>query len=412
MIYKIKESLELRLNLSYISIQGLYWMIVCCTISLGSAYLSNRGYSTVGIGALFAIAYLIASILQQLISIETDKSSRFDVLDVLAVLGAVLAIDLLFAVNTDVKGFGTGFTFLIAAMIATIMQPFLNALNFHIEKYDIKMNYGVARASGSFFFFIMSLLAGNLMKSISEKAAPVLGLIVTILFIANVFWIFKELKSTGKEPAKDYDPFQTANDSSFDILDSDSIKLFIEKYKMFFIFLIGLMGFYFGHVLINNFLYQITVNVGGDEADTGGLLAMQAIVELPAMIFFTWLKDRFGSKLLLSFSAVFYFVKIFATTIATSVGMLYFSMIFQALAFAVFIPASVHFVDEIMSEKDAVKGQSFVTVAMTLSNLLSSLLGGILIRIVGVTASLWFGTIVTLCGVVVSIYGLVKIKQK
>ena len=120
MIYKIKESLELRLNLSYIAIQGLYWMIVCCTISLGSAYLSNRGYSTVGIGALFAIAYLIASILQQLISIETDKSSRFNVLDVLAVLGAVLAVDLLFAVNTDAKGFGTGFTFLIAAMIATI----------------------------------------------------------------------------------------------------------------------------------------------------------------------------------------------------------------------------------------------------------------------------------------------------
>ena len=231
MIYKIKESLELRLNLSYIAIQGLYWMIVCCTISLGSAYLSNRGYSTVGIGALFAIAYLIASILQQLISIETDKSSRFNVLDVLAVLGTVLAIDLLFAVNTDAKGFGTGFTFLIAAMIATIMQPFLNALNFHIEKYDIKMNYGVARASGSFFFFIMSLLAGNLMKSISEKAAPVLGLIVTILFIANVFWIFKELKSTGKEPAKDYDPDTPGNWPDFLYSDTQYKKKASRYYK-------------------------------------------------------------------------------------------------------------------------------------------------------------------------------------
>ena len=411
MIYKIKESQELRLNLLYITIQGLYWMIVCCTISLGSAYLSNRGYSTVGIGALFAIAYLIASVLQQVISVETDKSSRFNVVDVLAVLGAVLAFDLIFAVGTNGKSFATGLTFLVAAMIATIMQPFLNALNFHIEKYDIKMNYGVARASGSFFFFIMSLVAGNLMKAVSEKSAPFLGLIVTILFVANIYGIFKELKSTGKELKVDYDPFDSSSDS-MDYLDFDSIKRFVEKYKMFFVFLIGLMGFYFGHVLINNFLFQITVNVGGDEADTGGLLAMQAIVELPAMIFFTWLKDRFGSKLLLSFSAVFYFVKIFATTVATSVGMLYFSMIFQALAFAVFIPASVHFVDEIMSKKDAVKGQSFVTVAMTLSNLLSSLLGGILIRIVGVTVSLWFGTIVTLCGVVVSIYGLAKIKQK
>ena len=230
-------------------------------------------------------------------------------------------------------------------------------------------------------------------------------------FAERIYGIFKELKSTGKELKVDYDPFDSSSDS-IDYLDFDSIKRFVEKYKMFFVFLIGLMGFYFGHVLINNFLFQITVNVGGDEADTGGLLAMQAIVELPAMIFFTWLKDRFGSKLLLSFSAVFYFVKILATTVATSVGMLYFSMIFQALAFAVFIPASVHFVDEIMSKKDAVKGQAFVTVAMTLSNLLSSLLGGILIRIVGVTVSLWFGTIVTLCGVVVSIYGLAKIKQK
>ena len=155
MIYKIKESQELRLNLLYITIQGLYWMIVCCTISLGSAYLSNRGYSTVGIGALFAIAYLIASVLQQVISVETDKSCRFNVVDVLAVLGAVLAFDLIFAVGTNGKSFATGLTFLVAAMIATIMQPFLNALNFHIEKYDIKMNYGVARASGSFFFFIM-----------------------------------------------------------------------------------------------------------------------------------------------------------------------------------------------------------------------------------------------------------------
>lgn len=410
MIYKIKESLELRLNLSYITIQGLYWMIVCCTISLGSAYLSNRGYSTVGIGALFAIAYLLASVLQQLISVETDKSTRFNVIDVLAVLGVLLVIDLLFGVGTDEKGFATGFTFLIAAMIATIMQPFLNALNFHIEKYDIHMNYGVARASGSFFFFIMSLIAGNLMKVASEKAAPVLGLIVTVLFVANIIWIYFELKNTGKDPKKEYDPFEATTTTS-DSFDINSIKNFIEKYRTFFLFLVGVMGFYFGHVLINNFLFQITVNVGGDEADTGGLLALQAIVELPAMIFFTKLKDWFGSKKLLSISAVFYLVKIFATTVATSVGMLYFSMIFQALAFAIFIPASVHFVDEIMSKKDAVKGQAFVTVAMTLSNLLSSIIGGILIRLCGVTFSLWFGTIVTLGGVALSIYGLVKIKQ-
>ena len=56
------------------------------------------------------------------------------------------------------------------------------------------------------------------------------------------------------------------------------------------------MCFYFSHLVINNFIYQITVNVGGNESDTGGILALAAIVELPAMIFFTQLKERFSTK--------------------------------------------------------------------------------------------------------------------
>jgi TPR repeat protein len=60
-------------------------------------------------------------------------------------------------------------------------------------------------------------------------------------------------------------------------------------------------------------------------------------------------------------------------------------------------------------KQDAVKGQAFVTIAMTFSNLLSSLLGGVLIRIIGVTPALWFGTLVTFAGVVIAIFGLAKI---
>ena len=407
MIFQIKESREYRLNLYYIIAQGLYWMMVCCTISMGSAYLSNRGYSTVGIGALFAIAFLVATVLQQVVSYLTDKAASFDVVDVLALLGAVVTLDLFFAIGTNSKGFGTSFTFFIGAMVATVIQPFLNALNFHIEKYNVKMNFGVARASGSFFFFIMSLLVGNFMTLTSERAVTILGFIVSAAFVVVIILIYRELKNSGIEINEDYDPF--SEESKSDSFSLELVKKFISKYEMFFVFLIGVVCFYFGHVLINNFLYQITVNVGGNEASNGGLLALQAIVELPAMIFFNQLKDKFGTKKLLCVSAVFYFVKILVTTLATSVGFLYFSMLFQALAFAIFIPASVHFVDEIMNKQDAVKGQAFVTIAMTFSNLLSSILGGVLIRIIGVTPALWFGTMVTFAGVVIAIFGLAKI---
>ena len=410
MIQKLKASVEFRLNLSYVIAQGLYWMMVCCTVSLGSTYLSNRGFSTVSIGALFAVAYLLATILQQVFSTITDNSSRINVLDVLAVFGTLLALVLLVACGTNGKSVATGVTFLLGAMLSTMLQPFLNALNFHIQKYNIKMNFGVARASGSFFFFVMSLLAGNLMKGVSEKAAPVLGFIVTVIFIATIIWIYLELKNTGIKIEEIYDPFSSTSKSRD--LQVDTIKEFIVKYKMFFVFLIGLVGFLYGHLLINNFLYQLAINVGGNEADVGGLLAWQAIVELPAMIFFAWLKDRFGSKNLLILSAVFYVIKIFTASLASSVGLLYLCMTFQALSFAVYIPASVHFVDEIMTDNDAVKGQAFITIAMTIGNLLSSLLGGIFIKIIGVSASLWVGTVITLVGAIVAIYSLLLINDK
>ena len=406
MLDRFADSLESRMNLLYIGAQGLYWMMVCCTISMGSAYLSNRGYSTFSIGVLFAVAYLIATAVQQIVSAATDMASDFNVLDVLAILGIVISLDLFVALFTKGNSFMTGFTFLIGAMVATVIQPFLNALNFHIEKYQVSMNYGVARASGSFCFFIMSLIVGLFMKVVSEKAAVFLGLIVSVGFTILIVWIFRELKATGIEVGSDYDPFEESSSFAFD---SKYLHRFVEKYKMFFVFLIGLICFYFGHVIVNNFLYQIAVNVGGDEASNGGLLALQAIVELPAMIFFNNLRDRFGTRLLLGVSSVFYFVKIFFTVIATSVPMLYFSMIFQALAFAIFIPASVHLVDEIMSKNDAVKGQAFVTMAMTLSGLLGSVLGGLLINIFDITATLWFAVLVTFAGVFIAIYGLFRI---
>ena len=62
-----------------------------------------------------------------------------------------------------------------------------------------------------------------------------------------------------------------------------------------------------------------------------------------------------------------------------------------------------------MSEKDAVKGQAFVTIAMTFSSLIGSILGGLIINLLGVSASLYFATLITFVGVIVSISALVRI---
>ena len=406
MLERFKDSKDFRMNVLYVVAQGLYWMMVCCAVSMGNAYLSNSGFKTFSIGFLFAIAYLFAAVVQQALSILTDTATKFDVVDILAILGAILSIDLLIALLTDSKGFLIGFTFFIGAMVATVIQPFLNALNFHIEGYKVQMNYGVARASGSFFFFLMSLIVGLFMKTVSEKAAPFFGFLVSVAFTAVIICIYRELKNLGEGSSNDYDPFEATTGEALDIL---NVREFVEQYKMFFLFLIGVVCFFFGHIVINNFFYKIAVSVGGDEGTNGALIALGAIVELPAMIFFNKLKEKFDTRLLLGVSAVFFFIKIFITAMASSVGLLYFSMLFQSLGFALFIPASVHFVDEVMPKKDAVKGQAFVTIATTISSLLGSVLGGLFMEWFGCSATLGFAAVVTFVGVIVAIIGLVRI---
>ena len=410
MLERLKTSNDFRLNFQYFLLQGFYWMIVCCAISLGSAYLSDRGYSTAGIGVLFALAFAMAALLQPIISINTDNSSRYTVVDVLTVLGIIVTIDLLLACTTTGKSIATGLTFFVGVMFAQLVQPFLNALNFFIEDHGIEMNYGVARANGSLFFFVISLIAGNLMKATSERVLPILGFIASICFMVVLIWMRYTLNNSTKSFAKEYDPFEKRQ--AGEQITVKTVKKFITENMTFFVIMIGVTCFFFGHVLINNFIYQITNHVGGDEADTGGILALAALVELPAMIFFNKIKYKFSTKLLFGVSALFFFIKILFTSIATSVGMLYFSMIFQALAFALFIPASVHFVDEFMSDKDAVKGQAFLVVAMTLANALASFLGGGFMYTCGVTFSLWFSTVITLAGVLICIYGLFRINAK
>ena len=407
MMEKIKNSTELQFNTKYLFAHGLYWMTMCCSVSFASAYLTGMGYSTSSIGFFLAVSFLLATVLQQIISTAADNVKIINVIEITAGLSVLLALTFAFQVVYDGKNACLALLFICNVTIVTILQPLLNAMNFFIERHGFTMNFGLARAGGSFFFFVISIITGNLMNLISVKAAPVCGFIIALLFVIDLLWIDYDLKDVKVNvKGHEFDPVFSSKENDFSL---EFLRKFIVKYKAFFIFLLGVVCYYFGHVVINNFFYQIVVHCGGNTGDNGGILAIQAIVELPAMIFFDKLRQRFGTRLLLSFAGIAFVIKIIITAMATIVAMLYISVLFQSLSFAILIPGAVHFVDEIMDVKDAVKGQGYFTIALTIGNLLSSIIGGVLINIVGVTAALWFGTLVSIVGAVISIYGLFRI---
>lgn len=391
-----RNLLQFKINAEYALIQGLYWVLYCIILGFSSVYLLDKGYTNSQIGVILAVGFLASVILQQYVAALADRALGLTLPTITILCVLLLGICCLGIILSGHISIFLTVVFILACIIEMLIQPLVNSLNFYLEKIPVKMNFGVARSMGSLLYSAASFFFGIAIKQTNPDILPFYALIVCgciILLLAAVNYNYRHNIS----------PISPKSTRSFEKL---QISGFIYQYSMFFIFLIGGLGLYFGHTLINNYLYQITVNVNGNSQDLGSLQAFSALLELPAMIFFATLQKRFGCRKLLQASAVFFIIKIVITLFATNIFLLYLSMVFQSLSFAVFIPGSVHYVNEVMLPNDAVKGQAFVTGMITIANLLSSLLGGILLDQSGVFTMLTIGTIVTIIGAGITIYSL------
>lgn len=113
------------------------------------------------------------------------------------------------------------------------------------------------------------------------------------------------------------------------------------------------------------------------------------------------LKKISSSKLLI-ISGVAFFVKILILIFASAMPGMYISQSFQLFAYAVFIPAAAYYVSSNMLELDQVKGQAFVTSAITIGGVFSNLISGVILDNLGIKQMLITGTVVAALGAVIT----------
>jgi PPP family 3-phenylpropionic acid transporter len=177
------------------------------------------------------------------------------------------------------------------------------------------------------------------------------------------------------------------------------------------IFVIATALIFIFHNIINAYTAQILKSVGGTASDLGLTLTLTALSEVPALVGFGFLSRRFKVRTLLIASAVFYVIRSFLFLAATSVWMIDLAMVIQGVSFAVYLPASVYYVDHLMNGSDKVKGQTFATSAMTLGGIFGSLIGGTLLDSSGVHVTLIFGSAAAVLGCLLMIYSLGEKKK-
>ena len=375
-------------------LQGFYFLGACLVYSYTERLLLYHGFSTGAIGAILAASYLFAMVVQPLLAAAADRGRRMTLrlgITAVALLSAVLAVSARIGGNAPVV-----FAALLGALsgVTLTVQPLINAAGFSYINRGLDLDYSFARGVGSVVYAFASLLFGALAARRIDSmlwvfAAAQIGLFFTAIFFA---------------PHREGVTVQETGGSLSDVF---------RRYPRFVLFCVGNLVLIVPHMVINSYLASITNITGGDMSV---MIAIAALVEFPAMTAYSHIRKRIPDRVLLVASASVYLLKtgllLFAAFLPIGAWAVYISSALQMLCYAIFVPASSYYANDVVSERDRVKGQMLLTEAGLAAGVVSMLLGGLSIEHFGVGVTLILSELFVAAGVFIVWLGVRKRKQK
>ncbi len=394
-------------TLRYTLLNAAYFVAFCTIHAYAAVYLLANGFSNTEVGILLAAANIVSAIFQPIIAGVIDRpgplTNRSFILISVAVIFAGSMILWLIPC-------GKAAIFIIYAVIYMIQfayQPVMTALCFEYQKAGCDIYYGLARGLGSASFAVTAAIIGGIVERNGETVLLYVN-IVTMLISALLIITFV-LPCNGKDDKTDT---SVTKHEAKDGVIHNSLSSFAGAYPAFMVFLIGTICFFFAHNMINDFMIQIIRNLGGGETELGYANFLQAILELPVMALIGFILKKISADNLLILSGFAFFIKILILVFTVNMAMMYLSQSFQLFAYAVFIPAAAYYVNSTMNEYDQVKGQAYVTSAITIGGVFSNLISGVILDHAGIKVMLITGTVVCAVGVIIGTYAMKRLPHK
>lgn len=382
-------------TLRYTLINVTYFVAFCTIHALAAVYLLDRGFSNTEVGILLAVANILSAILQPVIAGIIDKPGPLTNRRFILIAVTIIAVgSILLMLFGDVKAL-VFVIYVIIYMIQFTYQPVMTALCFEYQKAGYNIFYGLARGLGSASFAVTSAFVGGAVERSGVGILLIIN-VVSMVLSAIIVFTFKKQDSDGSSNE------QSDSKQSCGEVAHNNLFDFIRTYPAFSLFLVGTICFFFAHNMINDFMIQIIRSLGGGEKELGYSNFLQAILELPVMALIGLILKKISSSKLLIISGVAFFIKILILIFASAMTGMYISQSFQLFAYAVFIPAAAYYVSSNMSELDQVKGQAFVTSAITIGGVFSNLISGVILDNLGIKQMLITGTVVAALGAVIT----------
>lgn len=372
-----------KITALYGTVQGLFWMGYAAIIGFASVYLLSKDYTSSQIGMLIAVASLLSALSQPWVAGLADRPGRWNsrALVLMLSIGIAVSAAILIFLPSAVAA-----VLLLYGICVTLLQCTTSLINALGVTGEVLPNFGVGRAAGSVAYAAAVFVLGRMTDRFGGGAVPPAIFLSFALLLAAVF-LYPNSKKTPADPSR---PGQESTSGGF-----------FRRYPVFAIVIAGCLLIFISHNLLCSFTYQIIVTRGGGNSEMGTSMAMSAMVELPPMLLFGWMLKKAPCHSWFRISGIFFFLKNLGTLLCGSVAGFYAVQLFQMFGWGLISVSAVYYINSVMEPRDAVKGQSYYTVALTLGNVFGSVIGGRIIDTLGVNAMLAFGTVCAFLGAVI-----------
>ena len=361
---------------SYCLMQGALWGTYGFLFSYANRYFLDKGLSNFQAGLILTVATALSFLSQPLLTQIVDKTrlSCRSVMIVSSLLMGLCSSVLLLPMGLS----ATIVLYAAACVCLQVLPSFSNALGMAAMGQGYRLNFGIARGTGSVSFGICSLVGNVLISNFGFACIPLSTIAMSILLVLSTLPF-----PAGKSDTQEAKP--------------SGVWEFFRKNKKFAVFLVGVTLIFVGHNVLTNCMFQIAEYKGNGDAQ-GTALLISAFVELPAMFLFVRMKRWMNCGKWLCLSGVFFSLRLLLCWLLPGVSGLYAAQFTQMLGFALYAVSSVYYTNAIIPAEDLVKGQTYLGLTNTLGTLGAHFVGGALIDLLGVGNML-------LCCLAVSLVG-------
>ena len=387
------EQLNKKIRICYAAVQFLYWAQNAVAFAFATFYMQGLGFSATVMGIILALTNLFGFLLPNLLGTLVDRGHiKCSAAAELVLAAEALAMILLLASGQTGMVTKIGFTAFLSLVLTA--NPLYTKICMDLQRAIPDLSYGNPRALGSVSFAVCAWGLGLLLERFGLALIPASALALTVLQAAALLGI---AKLQNRLPAGKLPAMETGR----------PMARFLLENRRFVLLLLGVALIFAANNTINNFLYLIVDDLGGTERTLGALNAMIGLIEVPVMLLYAR-KTHLQPQRLLILSLVCFPLKLLAIWAARTTGELFAAFLLQTLSFALYIPAMVDYVNQVIPYEDSAKGQSLSGSMISLGTLAATLCSGIWLDALPVKAVLLRLAVLAVLGLPFCLAGIQK----